>query len=84
VHQHKLWQRLGSLPPPEATPDATQTPPSGHRRAEASDPSFSMAGASWTNDLSWVEGYANVLEPMNSLSARFHQVFDPWWPRIPA
>jgi hypothetical protein len=36
-----------------------------------------MAGASWTNNLSWVEGYANVLEPMNQLSAQFHQVFDP-------
>jgi hypothetical protein len=44
---------------------------------QAHDPSFSMAGASWTNNLSWVEGYANVLEPMNQLSARFHQVFDP-------
>jgi hypothetical protein len=36
-----------------------------------------MAGASWTNNLSWVEGYANVLEPMNQLSAHFHRVFDP-------
>ena len=36
-----------------------------------------MAGASWTNNLSWVEGYANVLEPMTSLSAAFHQHFDP-------
>jgi hypothetical protein len=36
-----------------------------------------MAGASWTNNLSWVEGYANVLEPMASLSAAFHQRFDP-------
>jgi hypothetical protein len=36
-----------------------------------------MTGASWTNNLSWVEGYANVLEPMNQLSARFHQHFDP-------
>jgi hypothetical protein len=35
-----------------------------------------MAGASWTNNLSWVEGYANVLEPMASLSAAFHQRFD--------
>ena len=39
--------------------------------------SFSMAGASWTNNLSWVEGYANVLEPMQQLSAHFHQRFDP-------
>jgi len=36
-----------------------------------------MAGASWTNNLSWVEGYANVLEPMNQLSAHFHRVYDP-------
>jgi hypothetical protein len=44
---------------------------------QASDPSFSMAGASWTNNLSWVEGYSNVLEPMQQLSARFHARFDP-------
>jgi hypothetical protein len=43
---------------------------------QAGDSSFSMAGASWTNNLSWVEGYANVLEPMNRLSADFHQRFD--------
>jgi hypothetical protein len=36
-----------------------------------------MAGASWTNNLSWVEGYANVLEPMNQLSAQFHRLYDP-------
>ncbi len=78
VHQHKLWQRLGSLPSPEATPDATpDATAAAIADLQASDPSFSMAGASWTNDLSWVEGYANVLEPMNALSARFHQVFDP-------
>ena len=35
-----------------------------------------MEGASWTSNLSWVEGYDNVLEPMNQLSARFHQTFD--------
>jgi hypothetical protein len=44
---------------------------------QATDPSFSMAGASWTNNLSWVEGYANVLGPMQQLSAQFHQLFDP-------
>ena len=26
--------------------------------------------------MSWVQGYENVLEPMNQLSARFHQVYD--------
>ena len=40
------------------------------------DDGFSMEGASWTNNLSWVKGYDNVLEPMQRLSARFHQIFD--------
>lgn len=35
-----------------------------------------MDGASWTNDLSWVRGYENVLGPMNQLSALFHQKYD--------
>ena len=33
-------------------------------------------GASWTNDLSWVKGYDNVLEPMQQLSAHFHARWD--------
>ncbi len=70
VQQHKLWQQVGSQPSAESVQTAIA-------QLKASDASFSMAGASWTNNLSWVEGYANVLEPMNQLSARFHQVFDP-------
>jgi hypothetical protein len=35
-----------------------------------------MDGASWTDNLSWVSGYDNVLEPMNQLSAKFHQKYD--------
>jgi hypothetical protein len=45
---------------------------------------MAMQGASWTNNLSWVEGYANVLEPMQELSARFHQRFDPLLAADPA
>ena len=37
---------------------------------------FSMDGGSWTNNISWVAGYENVLTPMNKLSAHFHQVLD--------
>jgi hypothetical protein len=39
-------------------------------------PGFSMEGGSWTNNISWVRGYENLLTPMNKLSARFHQVLD--------
>jgi hypothetical protein len=37
-------------------------------------PNFSLDGGSWTNNISWVKGYENVLTPMNKLSAMFHQV----------
>jgi hypothetical protein len=77
VQQHKVWQQAASPPTPESVAAAIA-------ELQAGDPSFAMAGASWTDDLSWVEGYANVLEPMNQLSARFHQVFDPLVAEDPA
>jgi hypothetical protein len=39
-------------------------------------PHFNLDGGSWTNNISWVAGYENILGPMNVLSARFHQVMD--------
>jgi hypothetical protein len=39
-------------------------------------PQFCMEGGSWTNNISWVAGYENVLTPMNQLSALFHQTLD--------
>ena len=70
VGQHRIWQRINGQLSPAALDTAIAD-------LQARDPGFSMAGASWTNNLSWVEGYANVLEPMQQLSARFHQRFDP-------
>ncbi len=37
-------------------------------------PNFTLEGGSWTNNISWVRGYENVLTPMNKLSAQFHEV----------
>lgn len=68
VQQHKIWQRLDQ-PTPEAIAQTIQ-------QLRSEDSQFHMDGASWTNDLSWVKGYENVLEPMNQLSARFHQTYD--------
>jgi hypothetical protein len=70
VQQHRLWQQLGTSNGPAAVEAAIAS-------LKASDAGFSMEGASWTNNLSWVEGYDNVLEPMQQLSAHFHQRFDP-------
>jgi hypothetical protein len=70
VQQHRLWQQLGTSNGPAAVEAAIAS-------LKASDAGFSMEGASWTNNLSWVEGFDNVLEPMQQLSAHFHQRFDP-------
>lgn len=69
IQQHKVWRIVGDQPTAETTAAAIA-------ELQASDPQFSMAGASWTNHLSWVDGYRNVLEPMEQLSAQFHQHFD--------
>jgi hypothetical protein len=68
VHQHKIWQRC-----PQPSPDSVQA---AIAELSATDSQFSMDGGSWTNHLSWVRGYENVLEPMYELSARFHQRYD--------
>lgn len=69
LHQHAVWKRVGSA----VSPDAVQRAIEEARRA---DSRFGMDGGSWTNSISWVRGYDNVLDPMNKLSARFHAVFD--------
>ena len=69
-HQHRLWQAVGDKPTAEGVNTAIA-------ELGESDNHFSMEGASWTNNLSWVKGYENVLEPINQLSADFHRLFDP-------
>ncbi|MBF2078246.1 MAG: glycosyl hydrolase family 57 [Synechococcales cyanobacterium T60_A2020_003] len=77
VGQHKIWQQVDrDHVTPEAVAKAIQ-------HLQETDHRFHMDGASWTNDLSWVRGYENVLEPMNQLSARFHEVFDAQVQRDP-
>ncbi len=38
-----------------------------------SDHQFHMDGGSWTNDISWVQGYDNVLGPMEKASSLFNE-----------
>ncbi|MDJ0620476.1 MAG: glycosyl hydrolase family 57 [Calothrix sp. MO_192.B10] len=71
VQQHKIWQRVN---PDTATPEAVEK---AIEELKETDHQFHMDGASWTDDLSWVRGYENVLEPMNKLSAMFHEKYDP-------
>jgi hypothetical protein len=70
VQQHKIWQRLD---PDQVTPAAVEQVIA---ELKQTNPTFHMDGASWTNHMSWVSGYENILEPMNQLSADFHQKYD--------
>ncbi|MBD2774998.1 glycosyl hydrolase family 57 [Iningainema tapete] len=70
VQQHKIWQRVE---PGNATQEAVEK---AIQELKATDHQFHIDGASWTNDLSWIKGYENVLEPMNKLSALFHLKYD--------
>jgi Glycosyl hydrolase family 57 len=70
IGQHKIWQKVDAN---RATPEAVEK---AIQELNATDHQFHMDGASWTDDLSWVKGYENVLEPMNQLSAKFHEKFD--------
>ena len=69
LHQHRLWQRKGESGGVESVATCIE-------ELRFSNDGFSMEGASWTNNLSWVEGYENVLKPMQRFSASFHQQFD--------
>jgi hypothetical protein len=70
VGQHKIWQQVE---PDTATPEKVAQ---AIAQLQVNDHQFHMDGASWTDDLSWVKGYENVLEPMNQLSAMFHAKYD--------
>ena len=64
--QHRLWQAVGDRVTPETVTAAIA-------RIQTEDGNFHIEGASWTNDRSWVQGYDNVMQPMQRLSAEFHQ-----------
>ncbi len=70
IGQHRLWERVElNHCTPEAVAEAIA-------QIRQEDPNFRLEGASWTNHLSWEQGYENVLTPMQKLSDRFHQVMD--------
>ncbi|HSI37075.1 MAG TPA: hypothetical protein VK986_26040 [Tepidisphaeraceae bacterium] len=59
----RIWERFDG-----GDPAALETLLAGLR---AADRSFHVEGGSWTNDRSWVAGYAGVLGPMGAASAAF-------------
>ena len=64
LHQKRLWDRFGTKGDPERLPQVIE-------ELKREDHRFHMEGGSWTNNISWVKGYENVLGPMDSVSALF-------------
>jgi hypothetical protein len=66
IHQKRIWEKF--------------KPGDGETRLAAlieelkkQDHRFHMEGGSWTNDISWVRGYENVLGPMERSSSLFNE-----------
>ena len=66
--QKRIWDEL-------SPGDGARAARRGRSRScKKEDDRFHMEGGSWTNNISWVRGYDNVLGPMEQASALFHEV----------
>lgn len=68
IYQHLVWERMEKGNTKDVYKVIEEIKKENH--------TFHMDGGSWTNNLSWIEGYENVLDPMNKLSALFHEKLD--------
>jgi hypothetical protein len=66
LFQHQIWERMS---PGDGAERLTRV----IDELKQSDHRFHMDGGSWTSDLSWVQGYENVLGPMEEVSALFNE-----------
>lgn len=65
VHQKAIWDRMKPGDGPDRLSKVIA-------EASKADHRFHMEGGSWTNNISWVRGYDDVLKPMEEASARFY------------
>jgi len=64
IMQGRIWERFTDGAGPEAMARLIE-------ELKKEDDRFHMEGGSWTNDRSWVQGYEQVLGPMQTASAMF-------------
>jgi hypothetical protein len=64
IMQKRIWDRLDGAAGRSAMDNVIQ-------QLRKEDHRFHMEGGSWTNDVSWVRGYADVLRPLEQTSALF-------------
>ncbi|MDD3181086.1 MAG: hypothetical protein PHQ04_12205 [Opitutaceae bacterium] len=66
IFQKHIWDRLPAGSGPEKLAQIIE-------QLKKEDGRFHMEGGSWTNNISWVRGYGNVLGPLEEASAGFHE-----------
>lgn len=66
IHQKKLWDKM-------KPGDGSDALDAAIKACKDEDHQFNMDGGSWTNDISWVKGYENVLGPMEKVSSLFNE-----------
>ena len=64
--QHRIWDRISPGDGPERLAGVID-------ELRRDDGRFHMEGGSWTNDISWVRGYDELLIPMERASAAFQE-----------
>lgn len=67
LFQYKIWQKMKPGDGPEKLAKVIE-------ECKKEDHRFHMEGGSWTSNLSWVQGYDNILGPMEKLSAHFNEI----------
>jgi hypothetical protein len=66
ILQKRIWDRFKTASGPQALNEVIQ-------QLRKEDNRFTMEGGSWTNNISWVRGYGDVLGPLEQTSALFAQ-----------
>ena len=66
IHQKKIWDRFKPGEGPERLPQVIE-------QLKKEDHRFHMEGGSWTNNISWVQGYESLLGPMERASSHFYE-----------
>lgn len=66
IHQKKIWDKMQPGDGPDKLAKVIE-------ECKKEDWRFHMDGGSWTNSISWVQGYDNVLAPMDHASSHFFE-----------
>jgi len=68
ISQHRIWEKVKKFEPNAVNKAIAEL--------TKQDASFNLDKGSWTSDRDWVKGYDQVLDPINQLSANFHEKYD--------